>query len=395
MTEIPPPDSERDSELALQRRWAESCWPIPFLSTPDGGQVRVISPGHWNRGPGPDFHGAQILDRDGRAQRGDVELHLEPQAWLQHGHAVDDAYRDILLHIVRPSVVDDRPYDVHGSRRTLDPRIPAATPLPEALCRPPLCGPPCARLAARADAPAVEARLHQIAARRFERKVAALRALAVPDGVGGSTGAEDRRAALAAARALGQPHNASLGERTMRLALATSTEWSAFDLPVDQLDASAWRRGRGALGSADGWRIVLRTLVRRWTTAPLRPSTAFRELATLPASEAATALQIPRQLGRARALQLLADAVYPFSGAWRAWSRLPGARYQRTDALRARLSPDAASPNAVQVGAGDGTKSVRGGVRWRHPQTQALLELEQTRCRHQACRICPLASLAR
>ena len=118
------------SELDMQRRWAESRWTVPFLQAPSGGEVRVISPGVWNHGPGPDFRGAQILDSEGRARRGDVELHLRASAWLQHGHADDPAYRNLLLHIVE---WDERP---RRSNRPLNARIPPATPLPPATSKP-------------------------------------------------------------------------------------------------------------------------------------------------------------------------------------------------------------------------------------------------------------------
>ena len=364
------------SELDMQRRWAESRWPVPFLQSPAGGAVRVISPGVWNRGPGPDFRGAQILDSEGRARRGDVELHLRASAWLQHGHADDPAYRNLLLHIVE---WDERP---RRSNRPIDARIPPATPLPPATSTP-LEAPPCAGIAQRAGAAAVEARLLQIARRRFQRKVAELRAIAVPPGPGC---AEDRLALIAAARALGQPHNAAIVEGAARQALEQAEGWDAVQPLITPQDwrqgcRRGWRRGRGALGAPEGLQLVLTTLLQRWTADGSSPRTAFERLASLPLREAIGNLRISQQLGPARATQLLADAVYPLTDSWLEWSRLPGARYQRTAELRARLDGEPG---------GEGV-----GFAWRHPQTQALLELEQTRCRQWACRICPLAALAR
>lgn len=371
MTDRPPSEpaySERaGSELALQRRWAESRWPGPFLQSPGGGPIRVISPGVWNRGPGPDFRGAQILDGQGRARRGDVELHLEARAWLQHGHADDPAYRDLLLHVVDWV---ERP---HKGRSPRDARIPRATPLPPASSESvEQQRPPCADIVPRSGEAAVEAQLAGIARRRFLRKMNELQALSVPPGPGS---ADDRRAVIAAARALGQPHNAQLAEHAAWRALQQAEEWIQV-APVTEADG--WRPGRGALGSPGGLSLVLATLVQRWTKPPASPWSVFERLSALSLREALGELRIARRLGPARATQLLADAVYPLTGAWRQWSRLPGARYQRTDALRARL---------------DGESGVNFG--WRHPHTQALLELEQTRCRHLACRICPLAALAR
>ena len=374
-------DDEVAGELALQRRWAESRWPAPFLETGDGSWVRVISPGRWNRGPGPDFRGAQILDAEGRARRGDVELHLTADDWLQHGHADNPAYRDLLLHLV------ERP---RARGAPLDARIPEATALPHA---PPGLGPddasdppcancapepPCVGIVDRAGAAAVEARLEQIARRRFLRKAAELRALAVPAGPGAE---RDRRAVIAAARALGQPHNADRAEGAAHRALATARSWKDVR---PQIERAGWRRGRGTLGSPEGLGLVLITLVERWTAAGGAPREAFERLAALPPGGAVAELRIAKRLGAGRARQLLADAVYPLSespSAWLAWRRLPGARYQRTDELRARLD-DSARETGSRLG-------------WGHPQTQALLELERTRCRQWACRICPLAAISR
>ncbi len=375
-----PDESLERGEQALQRRWAESRWPTPFLyperaqgSAVSGEPVRVIAPGSWNHGPGPDFRGAQILDGDGRARRGDVELHLRPSAWLQHGHAEDEAYAGILLHVVEQAAPS-------GAAGAGDTRVPTAVPLPEQAASgegradgglPRL---PCREIVAQAGRFAVDARLQRIAARRFQRKVRALVSLDVPDGPGEP---RDRRAVLAAARALGQPHNAKRAMAAARAAVADRRCWSEVRLERLEwlLDGSTeWRRGRGALGSAAGLARVLDTLIGRWSAGGGAPGTAFERLAELPSEAAVGELRIPGQLGAGRARQLLADAVYPLTGAWARWLELPGARYRRTDELRERM--------------GD-------GLRWRHPQTQALLELEQTRCRQWACAICPLGALAR
>ena len=359
------------SEEDLQRRWAESRWPTPFLSTADGERVRVITPGRWNRGPGPDFIGAQILDGDGRARRGNVELHLDPRDWLQHGHEDDRAYDGLLLHLVERRA---------GHGRSADSRIPTTTGLPAAVDES-TARLACEDIVERAGAAAVEAQLLQIARRRFERKIRELESIAAPNGPGSEV---DRRCLIAAARALGQPHNASLSERAMRRAIAGAAHWSAVDAAfapaIDSAGQTEWRRGRGALGTSSGLDLILRTLRRRWTDAGRTPAQAFSRLASVEAGQAAAELQISGQLGRGRALQLLADAVYPLAHAWTRWLQLPAVRYRRTDELRARLRP--------------GDRDSASGLRWRHPHSQALLELERTRCRQWACRICPLAALA-
>lgn len=382
------------NELELQRRWAESHWPTPFLQSPQGSPIRVISPGLWNRGPGPDFRGAQILDAEGRSRRGDVELHLQARSWLQHGHDTDPAYGNLLLHVVEWV---DRTEPRSRASTSADPRIPPPVPLPQATSNLPQAmsnlpaamnnaasetsdppqtfaaaanAPPCAGIAKRAGAAAVEARLLRIGQHRFLRKMAELRGLHIAPGPGSD---DDRRSVVAAARALGQPNNAMISEHAARQALGHAEQWQDFRPLVD---GDGWRRGRGALGSPSGLGQILVTLVERWTTGDAAPWAAFQRLSALPLREAIGELRIAKRLGPARAAQLLADAVYPLTGSWTQWSRIAGARYRRTNELRER----------IECGAVD-------QLAWRHPQTQALLELERTRCRQLACRICPLAAL--
>ena len=372
------------SEQDLQRRWAESHWPAPFLHTGPDQFVRVISPGRWNHGPGPDFRGAQLLDSNGRARRGDVELHLEPRAWLQHGHDDDPAYARVLLHLVERSVERSA-----GRTNASDARIPDATRLPPASAAPPVTldsepvhALPCSDIVQRAGVAAVEARLQRIALRRFQRKARELQTMPVPPGPGSEA---DRRAWLAAARALGQPHNAELAWRAAGRALDGRQRWHDVELQFDAADRAGWRRGRGALGTPAGFILVLTTLLERWTVEPLSPSLVFGQLSARGLRDAVGELHIAKKLGRVRATQLLADAVYPLTLAWSRWQALSGARYRRTDELRARLD------GVDGLDRLDDGCAIPGG--WRHPHTQALLELEQTRCRHWACRICPLAAV--
>ena len=69
-------------------------------SEASGGEVRVVDPGAWNLGPGPDFKGAVL--EVGPARRrlsGDVEVHMGPSDWDAHGHGDDPAYRNVVAHV--------------------------------------------------------------------------------------------------------------------------------------------------------------------------------------------------------------------------------------------------------------------------------------------------------
>ena len=361
-------DPGDQSEHALQQRWAEGDWPAPILHDHDGRPLRIIHAGQWNFGPGPDFRDAQLIDAGGRARRGDIELHLRPNGWNQHGHQDDPAYANVILHLVAknpPGAV------------TLPPDLETLE-LPHAVSVRPT-SPPCASVRERAGSAALEAQLLQLAERRFMRKATEIARLQPPNGPGSG---DDRRAAIAAARALGQPNNADAMQRAFVHCLPSVGQWSELGPPLEAaLAESPWRHGRGPLGAARTAGQILAELLCRWQETDGGPAEACTRLAQLAPREAAAQLRIPRQLGVARARQLLADAIYPFSYALDAWNHLPAVHYQRTDALRQRLEPD--------------TEPAESALNWRHPHSQALLELERQRCRHGACAACPLARLSR
>lgn len=91
-----------EPELAIQKQWAAVCRGREFRLA-NGGTVRVLSAGTWNRMAGPDFRNAK-LELNGTSLRGDVEIHGKTSDWISHGHGGDPLYADVILHVVR---VDD------------------------------------------------------------------------------------------------------------------------------------------------------------------------------------------------------------------------------------------------------------------------------------------------
>lgn len=85
------------SERHLQIIWYIQKYLSP-ISTQQGQKVEVIFPGKWNDGPGPDFLEAHLLI-DGMVMKGAVEIDLEPQGWIQHGHYQDTRYSQVVLHV--------------------------------------------------------------------------------------------------------------------------------------------------------------------------------------------------------------------------------------------------------------------------------------------------------
>lgn len=101
-------DAEHPPERALQRLWFDQALPAGPLATREGHRLRVVSPGWWNDGPGPDFRGAQI-EFNGVLHVGDVEAHLDAGGWHAHGHGADPRYNDVILHVVLRAGAGGRP----------------------------------------------------------------------------------------------------------------------------------------------------------------------------------------------------------------------------------------------------------------------------------------------
>ena len=69
------------------------------IQTVDGESVYVISVGNRNYDSGPDFLNARI--RIGKTLWvGHVEIHVNASDWFRHGHQGDDAYKNVILHVV-------------------------------------------------------------------------------------------------------------------------------------------------------------------------------------------------------------------------------------------------------------------------------------------------------
>lgn len=87
------------SERHLQCVWFDGALRPDGLRTSTGETVIIEDPGIWNLEAGPDFIGAAL--RIGPGQRriaGDVEIHIHPAAWRQHGHAQDPRYQRVRVH---------------------------------------------------------------------------------------------------------------------------------------------------------------------------------------------------------------------------------------------------------------------------------------------------------
>lgn len=86
-------------ERVLQKIWKHRDFDGRDLRLADGRPFDLLAPGEWNLHGGPDFLGAR-LRLDGRELRGDVEVHFHPYDWQAHGHQLDPAYGNVILHVV-------------------------------------------------------------------------------------------------------------------------------------------------------------------------------------------------------------------------------------------------------------------------------------------------------
>lgn len=69
------------------------------LTTSEGEAVNIIKPGVLNVDAGPDFRESKIII--GEVQWvGHTEIHIYASDWNQHNHDEDDAYNNVILHVV-------------------------------------------------------------------------------------------------------------------------------------------------------------------------------------------------------------------------------------------------------------------------------------------------------
>lgn len=93
-------------EKLLHYTWKHKLYPLHELETTDGRCVEVIDTGIYNRGDGgPDFFNAKVKV-DGTMWVGNVEMHLRSSDWYRHHHDKDEAYDNVILHVVTDCDMD-------------------------------------------------------------------------------------------------------------------------------------------------------------------------------------------------------------------------------------------------------------------------------------------------
>ncbi len=85
-------------ELLIHYLWQSNRFSTERLTCEDRKGLRILFPGWYNKGWGPDFKDAKILISN-NIYFGDVEIHIDESAWYQHSHHEDEAYNKVILHV--------------------------------------------------------------------------------------------------------------------------------------------------------------------------------------------------------------------------------------------------------------------------------------------------------
>jgi len=101
------------TEDFLHYVWKFRLFDRDSLQTVDGETIEIYSAGLHNTDSGPDFQNARVKIGD-TMWVGNVELHLSSSDWQKHNHSVDNAYDNVILHVVYR---DDEPVVLTNGRR--------------------------------------------------------------------------------------------------------------------------------------------------------------------------------------------------------------------------------------------------------------------------------------
>lgn len=101
------------TEDFLHYIWKFRLFERENMQTTNGETIEIFSAGMQNSDSGPDFHNARIRIGD-TVWAGNVELHLSSSDWHKHNHATDNAYDNVILHVVYR---DDQPLVLANGRQ--------------------------------------------------------------------------------------------------------------------------------------------------------------------------------------------------------------------------------------------------------------------------------------
>ncbi|MEM0938600.1 MAG: DUF2851 family protein [Bacteroidota bacterium] len=114
------------NEDFLHYTWKFQKWDCPHLVTSDEQQVTVFQTGFHNHDSGPDFEQARI--KIGEMEWvGSVEIHVKSSDWNKHQHDANEAYKNVILHVVYEHdadiYLDDQPIPTLALKNLIDPTL--------------------------------------------------------------------------------------------------------------------------------------------------------------------------------------------------------------------------------------------------------------------------------
>src|SRR5688500_2743775 len=87
------------SEELLYYIWQQKFFDTKQLTTTNGESLIVVHSGIRNHDSGPDFTQAKVRV-NGDLLAGNVEIHINSSDWNKHRHQDDQAYSNVILHVV-------------------------------------------------------------------------------------------------------------------------------------------------------------------------------------------------------------------------------------------------------------------------------------------------------
>jgi len=83
----------------LHYLWKFKKFDTANLKTSNGEEIKILNSGNYLQLSGPDFFNAQITIGN-QKWAGNVEIHIKSSDWYVHHHERDDAYDNVILHVV-------------------------------------------------------------------------------------------------------------------------------------------------------------------------------------------------------------------------------------------------------------------------------------------------------
>jgi hypothetical protein len=93
-------DGDTPPERLVQNIWHHQRIRRDDLKLTDGRSIRILHPGFWVHGAGPDFRNAMFQVGTDPPVTGDIEIDLHAHGWRDHGHHQNPNFASVGLHVV-------------------------------------------------------------------------------------------------------------------------------------------------------------------------------------------------------------------------------------------------------------------------------------------------------